>query len=121
MAAELTNVDGFEFEVERRGNTEMVNLVVSTTRGPRGKRKLLGEAFMRDAFTPVMQYRVKHAADIDDLRDRFIRQLIRQGFSPLRSRRQVDGKFEDWSGIDLANYDTSVLDAGKARADTSEV
>jgi hypothetical protein len=120
MAAELTNVEGFEFEVERRGQSDTVNLVISTVRGPRGKRKLLGEAFMRDAFTPVMNYRVKHAKDIDDLRDRFLRQLIKQGYLPVRGRRQVDGRFEDWSGIDTSRFDISGLEAGTAPAETSE-
>lgn len=121
MASDLTNVDGFEFEVERRGHTEVVNLVVSSVRGPRGKRRLLGEAFMRDAFTPVMNYRVKHAADIDDLRSRFIRQLIQQGYLPLRARRQVEGRFEDWSAVDTSTFDISGLQAAQAPAETSEV
>lgn len=120
MAKELTKVEGFEFEVQRRGETESVNLVVSSVRGPRGKRKLLGEAFMRDPFTPVVHYRVKHAKDIDDLRDRFIRQLIKQGYRPLKARRQIEGRFEDWSAIDAEQYDDGILAAADARAETTE-
>ena len=114
------SVDGYQVEVEKRGTTEIINLVVSTVRGARGRRKLLGEAFVRDPYTPVTYFRVKHAKDVQDLHDRFVRQLILQGFEPKRSRRQVDGRFEDWGAIDPTRFDLSVLDQVKAPADLSE-
>ena len=120
MAAEKTDIDGYEFEVERRSNTKRISLVVSSVRGVRGKRRLLGEAFARDPFTPVVNFRVQHAKDIPDLRDRFIRQLIRQGYRPLRYRQQVDGTFHEWTPVDHSQFDMSGLDGDTAAPVTAE-
>jgi hypothetical protein len=120
MASVQTKVDGFQFEITRRGEVDQVNLVVSSVRGIRGKRNILGEAFLRDCLTPVTNFRVRHAADIEDLKDRFVRQLIKQGYLPLKFRKQVEGEFEDWKKVDLTGFDLSVLDAGTAAAVTSE-
>ena len=120
MASQHTELDGFQFEVERRGSTTRINLVVSSVRGIRGKRKLLGEAYMRDSFTPVLNFQVRYATTVEDLRDRFIRQLVKQGYLPTKFRRQVTGSFEDWVDVDHSRFDMSTLEAGRAPASTTE-
>ncbi len=109
--APKVDITAIHFEVDKRKTLYHTDLLISTIRGLRGRRKLYGEAILRDAMTPIIQIEVKHAKDMDDLYDRFLRQLIHRGFRPLRSRRRFKGdRLEGWSDIDLSGYDTSLID-----------
>ena len=103
------DIESYQVEVLKLGGSEVVELLVSTVRGARGRRKLLGEATLRDWRTPVIQFRVLHAKDLDDLRDRFIRQLIWRGYEPKRWRSRIGGKLLDWSEVDPGAYDVSEM------------
>ncbi len=113
-------VDSFQVEIIKQGEPSLVDLLVSTIRGARGKRKLHGEAIVSDWCTPIIQFEVQHAKDIDDLRDRFIRQLVHRGYMPKRYRERVKGKLTDWREINPENYDFSPLAAATAPAEFSE-
>lgn len=120
MKNTLTDVDKFEIEVEKLGKVASIDLLVSTVRGARGRRKLFGEAFHRDAFTPVVYFKVLHATDIDDLYMRFIKQLIHRGFVPTRFRKSVSDRFQEWNPVDLSPFDMSDHEAAKVPMDVDE-
>lgn len=115
-----TDVEGYEVEVAKRGRVEVVELLVGTVRGLRGRRKLIGEALMSDPYTAIIDFQVKHATDLEDLLDRFLRQLIRRGYRPRRWRARLEGGLEDWTPVDESRYDLSELEV-EHKVETQEV
>ena len=115
-----TEVEAFQVEVEKRGRVEMVDLFVGTVRGLRGRRKLVGEALMSDPYTPIINFHVKHAEDIDDLLHRFLTQLINRGYRPLRTRCSKAGQYEEWLAVSAEAYDLTDLNV-KHSVETQEV
>jgi hypothetical protein len=115
-----TDIEGYEVEVVKRGRVEVVDLLVGTVRGLRGRRKLIGEALMSDPYTAIIDFQVKHAKDMDDLLDRFMRQLIRRGYRPRRWRARIGESLEDWNAVDEARYDFSELEV-EHNVETQEV
>ncbi len=119
MSTDL-EVEGYEVEVEKFGERQRVYLFVGTVRGLRGRRKLVGEATMTSPYTAIINYQVKHAKDLDDLQDRFLRQLITRGYRPLRTRCQVKGHYQEWFKVDESRFDFSELELPKQKVETTE-
>lgn len=100
-----TDLQSYEVEIKRLDFSQIVALRVGTVRGARGRRKIYGEAFMRDPWNPWIHFRVQHAKDEDDLCDRFLTQLVHRGYVPLRARKNVAGVWEDWEPLELDRFD----------------
>ncbi len=111
----MSDVDAYQIEVEKNGRYDVVELMIGTVRGPRGKRNLYGEAHMRDLYTPRIYFKVQHVQSLEELFDRFMTQLIHRGFTPLRFRESTKTYWGDWSYIDLSRYDTEDLERAKER------
>jgi len=111
----------FQVEVIKLNGSETIELLISRVRGARGRRKLIGEATVGDCYNPIISFQVLHAQDMDDLRDRFMRQLVWRGYKPLRWRPRVEGKFLDWRPIDPGKYDIAAMEkVSGAAAEMSE-
>jgi len=112
----MTEVDAYQVEIEKGGQREIAELLISTVRGQRGKRKLFGEAYLRDAYHPRIYFKVQHAQNIEELFDLFMTQLIHRGYTPMRFRESSGPYWGDWSHIDLEKYDTTDLERARERA-----
>jgi hypothetical protein len=115
-----TEIEAYQVEVDKRGRTQIVELLVGTVRGTRGRRNLVGEAVMSDPYTAIIEFQVKHAANLEDLLDRFIRQLLRRGYRPSRWRSRQGGLYGDWATVDESRFDLSELEA-KHEVQTQEI
>lgn len=118
--ASKPEVERYQVEVIKQGIQDMVEMLVTTTRGLRGRRKLYGQALTRTVHHPLIEFKVQHAKDLSDLRDRFIRQLIHRGYRPLRYRAQVEGYYQDWEPVDPEKYDMGELNRLKQPTDFVE-
>lgn len=90
--------------------TERINLMLTIVRGPRGRRKLLGEAFARQVYHPVIHFKVYDDGDVDALFLRFLNQLIYRGYRPLQFREMdMENRWGAWAECDLSRLDLSDL------------
>jgi iron-sulfur cluster assembly protein len=81
-------------------DTERINLMLTVVRGPRGRRKLLGEAFTRQIYQPIVHFKCyDDDDDVDRLFQRFLGQLVYRGYTiddlsqrarPRRTHRMID-------------------------------
>ncbi|MBQ8036598.1 MAG: hypothetical protein IJ268_06340, partial [Proteobacteria bacterium] len=68
--------------------TERIVLMLTVVRGARGKRKLLGEAFARTVYQPVIHFKVFDEVSVESLFTRFLQQLIHRGYRPIQYRER---------------------------------
>jgi hypothetical protein len=104
------NVKEIQVEVARPAalgsETERINLMLTVVRGPRGRRKLLGEAFARQVYHPVIHFKVYDDGDLDALFARFLGQLIYRGYRPLLYRQMdMEDRWGPWAECDLSKLD----------------
>jgi hypothetical protein len=86
--------------------TERINLMLTIVRGPRGRRKLLGEAFARQVYHPVIHFKVYDDGDLGALFTRFLGQLIYRGYRPLQYREMdMEDRWGAWADCDLSKLD----------------
>ncbi len=122
----LLQLDWKEIEIEYRpvvGQQEpkKISLLLTMVRGARGRRKLLGEAYARTIFQPIIHFKVFDEKGIESLEMRFLQQLIHRGYLPLRMRRMdLDDLYEDWRECDLSSLDLSSIERGKERVFSDE-
>jgi len=97
--------DGTQFEVsvQKRGKPYSIDLWCAMTRGARGKKKLVAEAFGRDTETPVINFKINEGKDPDELFTTFVRLLVHRGFLPLKSRSRLSAAapWTKWKKIDI--------------------
>ena len=105
MTSKTGSLRSYEVEIQRLDYVQKVALHVGTVRGARGRRKIYGEAFMRDPWNPWVHLKVQHAKDEDDLCDRFIAMIVHRGYVPLRARKDNDGVWGDCEALDLEKFD----------------
>src|SRR5690606_12678799 len=87
-------------------DTESINLMLTVVRGPRGRRKLLGEAFTRQLYHPVIHFKVYDEGDPDALFQRFLQQLVHRGYRPIQFRQlSTEDRWTGWEDCDLSNID----------------
>jgi hypothetical protein len=122
MSEHLTDIAGYEVEIEKMGRARSVQLIIGTVKGLRGRRKLIGEATMSDVTAPIIHFQIKHAETVEVLFDTFLRQLIHRGYMPLRARsRKVGaGAWLEWNNIDPSRFDLTDLGFTQ-NVDTREV
>ncbi|MBQ9243060.1 MAG: hypothetical protein IJ165_07510 [Proteobacteria bacterium] len=94
--------------------TERIVLMLTVVRGARGKRKLLGEAFARTVYQPVIHFKVFDEVSVESLFTRFLQQLIHRGYRPIQYReRDLDDHLSSWKPCDLSQLDDSDLKRGE--------
>ncbi|MCL2326510.1 MAG: hypothetical protein FWC40_08470 [Proteobacteria bacterium] len=102
--------------------TERITLLLTVVRGARGKRKLLGEAFARTIYQPIVHFKVFDETSVESLFSRFLQQLIHRGYRPIQYReRDLDNRLSAWKPCDLSALDDTDLERGeKAGLDIGE-
>ena len=94
--------------------TERIILMLAVVRGARGKRKLLGEAFARTVYQPVIHFKVFDENSVESLFSRFLQQLIHRGYRPVQYReRDLDDRLSEWKPCNLDELDSSDLKRGE--------
>ncbi|MBR4986381.1 MAG: hypothetical protein IKY83_11660 [Proteobacteria bacterium] len=97
--------------------TERIVLMLTVVRGARGKRKLLGEAFARTVYQPVIHFKVFDEVSVESLFTRFLQQLIHRGYRPIQYReRDLDDHLSSWKPCDLTGLDDTDLKRGEESA-----
>ena len=115
----LLDLDVKEIEVEYISPSvvtgpERILLMLTIVRGARGKRKLLGEAFTRQVYHPIIHFKVFDDHGLDTLFPRFLQQLIHRGYRPIQYREcDFDGRYSGWKACDLTALDTTSLERGE--------
>ena len=95
-------------------NTMRITLMLTVVRGARGRRKLLGEAFARTAYQPVIHFKVFDEQSVESLFNRFLQQLIHRGYRPVQYReRDLDDCLGVWKPCDLSALDSTDLEHGE--------
>jgi len=90
---------------------ESINLMLTVVRGPRGRRKLLGEAFCRQVYNPIIHFKVYDEDDVGVLFQRFLQQLIHRGYRPQQYRElSLEDRWNEWRAVDLSTLDLSSLE-----------
>lgn len=126
MAVPKLTIKEIEVEVIRpfhhSSDAESINLMLTIVRGPRGRRKLLGEAFTRQVYHPIIHFKVYDEGEVDALFNRFLQQLIHRGYRPLQSRElSIEDRWSSWNDVDLAALDLSSLErAGASEMEVGE-
>lgn len=102
--------------------TERITLMLTVVRGARGRRKLLGEAFARSIYQPVIHFKVFDDTGIETLFLRFLQQLVHRGYRPIQFReKDLDDRLSGWKPCDLSLLDSSDLERGEnAAVDVNE-
>ncbi len=90
---------------------ERITLMLTIVRGARGKRKLLGEAFVRTVYQPLIHFKVFDEVSVESLFTRFLQQLIHRGYRPIQYReKDLDEHLSPWKPCDMSALDSSDLD-----------
>lgn len=102
--------------------TERITLMLTVVRGARGRRKLLGEAFARSIYQPVIHFKVFDDTGLETLFLRFLQQLVHRGYRPIQFReKDLDDRLSGWKPCDLSLLDSSDLERGEnAAVDVNE-
>ena len=94
--------------------TERITLMLTVVRGARGKRKLLGEAFVRTVYQPLIHFKVFDEVSVESLFSRFLQQLIHRGYRPIQYReKDLDDHLTAWKPCDLSELDSTDLERGE--------
>ena len=97
--------------------TARIVLMLTVVRGARGKRKLLGEAFARTVYQPVIHFKVFDEESVESLFSRFLQQLIHRGYRPVQYReRDLDERLSEWKPCDISALDNTDLKRGEDAA-----
>lgn len=91
---------------------EKITLMLTVVRGARGKRKLLGEAFTRTMFHPIIHFKVFDETSVESLFKRFLLQLVHRGYRPVQYREMdLEQHYSPWKPCDLSIFDAEELSA----------
>lgn len=94
---------------------ERIRLMLTVVRGPRGRRKLLGEAFTRQVYHPIIHFKVFDDESVETLFNRFLGQLIHRGYRPVKFRElDREDRWGEWDDCDLSNFDLDELEDAAA-------
>lgn len=94
--------------------TGRITLLLTLVRGARGKRKLLGEAFARTMYQPIIHFKVFDDVSVESLFSRFLQQLIHRGYRPVQYReRDLDDYLSPWKPCNIEGLDDTDLKRGE--------
>ncbi len=111
MASESHKIVHYEVQAQSRGTDSVIRLWLSTTRGSRGKKMLVGEAQTVSSEQPHIWFKVGGGDTEDGVFRNFLALLVHRGYLPKQARHRfsVDGKWEPWEPVDLAHVDGESL------------
>ena len=103
--AETKGLRQYQVEMQKLGKKSSINLWVSLIRGPRGKKRLLGEGYTKNPDHPFIYFRVVNAKDEDEVYQEFLRLLIHRGYLPLKFRPLEGERYGGWETCDLSGIE----------------
>lgn len=94
--------------------TGRITLLLTVVRGARGRKKLLGEAFARTIYQPIIHFKVFDEVSVESLFSRFLQQLVHRGYRPVQYRElDLDDHLSAWKPCDLDTLDNTDLKRGE--------
>ena len=94
--------------------TARLELMLAIVRGARGKKKLLGEAFARTIYQPLIHFKVFDEESVESLYNKFLQQMIHRGYQPIQYReRDLDDRLSEWKPCDLSKLDKTDIERGE--------
>ncbi|MBN1947834.1 MAG: hypothetical protein JW797_19365 [Bradymonadales bacterium] len=103
--AETKGLRQYQVEAQKRGQKTILNLWVSLIRGPRGQKKLLGEAYTTNPDHPMIYFRVVNAETEDEVYQEFLRLLVHRAYLPLRFRQLENNRYGEWGSCDCTGIE----------------
>lgn len=94
--------------------TGRITLLLTVVRGARGRKKLLGEAFARTIYQPIIHFKVFDEVSVESLFSRFLQQLVHRGYRPVQYRElDLDDHLSAWKPCNLDTLDNTDLKRGE--------
>ena len=114
-ASEQKKIVQYDVLAQRRGDDDIIRLWLSTARGARGKKKLIGEAQTVNSEQPHIYFKVGEGGDAETVFRNFLKLLVHRGYLPKQSRHRTSltGRWTDWSAIPLEHVDEQSLEKVK--------
>ena len=124
MAITDLEIKDIEVEYVEEGSSDapkVITLMITIVRGARGKRKLLGEAYVRTVYHPIIHFKCFDEDSVDSLLHRFLLQLIYRGYRPIQYRmRDLENYYSEWKLCTLDEDELSPLEHKKEGMDIGE-
>ena len=103
--AETKGVTQYEVEIQKQLQKRTILLHVSLIRGPRGKKKMVGEARSKTPQQPAIEFKVVNCSAEPEVFAQFLRTLVHRGYLPLQYREvkkggEGDPVLGDWAAVD---------------------
>jgi hypothetical protein len=89
----------FQLEATKLGRNVIFQVTVFEKTERSGK-KLFAETQCSDPLHFLLQFIIKEAPSFEKLLDKFLRQLIHRGFTPVRYRTRGELKWQEWTPLD---------------------
>lgn len=105
----------FQLEASKLGR-EVIFQVTVFQKEERRRKRLFAATQCSDPFHFLIQFIIREAPDFNSLLRRFVRQLERRGFEPLRMRTQSGGSWKKWASVPASSDADSPEAAAEAAA-----
>ena len=105
----------FQLEASKLGR-EVIFQVTVFQKEERRRKRLFAATQCSDPFHFLIQFIIREAPDFNSLLRRFVRQLERRGFEPLRMRTKSGGSWEKWASVPASSDADSPEAAAEAAA-----
>lgn len=90
----------FQLEATKLGRNVVFQVTVFEKK-ERSKRRLFAETQCSDPLQYMIQFVIRDAPDLDGVIERFQKQLVHRGFTPLQFRvKNGDGTWGRWSELE---------------------
>ena len=92
----------FQLEATKLGRNVVFQVTVFEKK-ERNKRRLFAETQCSDPLQYMIQFVIRDAPDLDGVIERFQKQLVHRGFTPLQYRvKNGDGTWGRWNDLEEA-------------------
>ena len=101
----INRIKEIQIEVKKRGKTQVVTLMFSYIRGPRGRKKLLGEAFASEYDTPITYFKMDKVKTEEEAYQSLLHQLAWRGYLPTIFRQKTArprARWSAWTDVDVS-------------------
>jgi len=88
----------FQLEAEKIGKHVVFQVTVYQKK-TKNNSKLFAETQCSDPYHLMVQFIIRDCPDFATLLSRFIEQLDYRGYLPIRYRKKISGKWEEWIAI----------------------
>jgi hypothetical protein len=103
--AETKGIVQYEVELQKACKKDIVALNVAVVRGPRGKKKMVGESATKSPSLPYIWFKITSAATPEEVYHEFLRLVVHRGYLPLRVLEIKDGLRGKWTPCDTTGID----------------